>query len=147
MQGGYNVVMREAVSTRRTWPKPGKKLLQAVAHDDRRLEQQDTDKILERYERRTAMPLPNHVLLMTHVRVGSLGLSRDKTTLIGRALAGMLQTIASVINRQLVPTIYQAQRLADRQDVGVQAGRYRVERPEDARGFPLEPRTLVASGS
>lgn len=53
--------------------------------------------MVKRYERRMAMALLTDVVPMGHERVGSLALSRDKTTLIRRALAGMLQTIASVV--------------------------------------------------
>jgi hypothetical protein len=70
------------------------------------MKQMDTNKIVERYERRMAMSLLTDILLMGHERVGSLALSRDKTTLIGRALAGILGAIAAQINRVAVPEIY-----------------------------------------
>lgn len=71
------------------------------------MRQFDTNKIIERYERRMAMSLLSDFILMGHERVGSLALSRDKTTLIGRALAGILASIAAVINRHAVPRLYQ----------------------------------------
>ncbi len=70
------------------------------------MRQFDTNKIIERYERRMAMSLLSDFILMGHERVGSLALSRDKTTLIGRALAGILASIAAVINRHEVPRLY-----------------------------------------
>jgi hypothetical protein len=70
------------------------------------MKQADTNKIIERYERRMAMSMLADVILMGHERVGSLALSRDKTTLIGRAIAGILQSIAAVINRHAIPQIY-----------------------------------------
>lgn len=70
------------------------------------MKQFDTGKIIERYERRMAMSLLSDFILMGHERVGSLALSRDKTTLIGRALAGILSSIAAVINRHAIPRLY-----------------------------------------
>ena len=70
------------------------------------MRQFDTNKIIERYERRMAMSLLSDFILMGHERVGSLALSRDKTTLIGRALAGIMGSIAAVINRHAVPKLY-----------------------------------------
>jgi len=54
------------------------------------------------------MALRADILLMGHERVGSLAPSRDKTTLIGRTLAGMLQSIATVFSRQAIPAPYNA---------------------------------------
>lgn len=70
------------------------------------MRQFDTGKIVERYERRMAMSLLSDFILMGHERVGSLALSRDKTTLIGRAISAILASIASVINRHEVPRLY-----------------------------------------
>jgi hypothetical protein len=52
------------------------------------MRQFDTNKIIERYERRMAMALLSDFILMGHERVGSLALSRDKTTLIGARSRG-----------------------------------------------------------
>lgn len=71
------------------------------------MRQFDTGKIIERYERRIAMSLLSDFILMGHERVGSLALSRDKTTLIGRALSGMVDSIAAVLNRHAIPRIYE----------------------------------------
>lgn len=70
------------------------------------MRQFDTNKIIERYERRMAMSLLSDFILMGHERVGSLALSRDKTTLIGRALSGIMNSMASVINRHAIPRLY-----------------------------------------
>lgn len=70
------------------------------------MRQFDTGKIIERYERRIAMSLLSDFILMGHERVGSLALSRDKTTLIGRALSGVVDSIAAVLNRHAVPRLY-----------------------------------------
>lgn len=71
------------------------------------MRQFDTNKIIERYERRMAMSLLSDFIMMGHERVGSLALSKDKTTLIGRALAGILASISAVINRHAIPRLYQ----------------------------------------
>lgn len=70
------------------------------------MRQFDTNKIIERYERRIAMSMLSDFIMMGHERVGSLALSRDKTTLIGRALAGLLQSIAAVLNMHAIPRLY-----------------------------------------
>jgi hypothetical protein len=70
------------------------------------MRQFDTGKIIERYERRIALTLLTDFLMMGDGRVGSLALSKDKTSLIGQAISGILSSIASVINRHAIPRIY-----------------------------------------
>lgn len=71
------------------------------------MKQFDTGKVIERYERRMAMSLLADMIMMGHERSGSFALSRDKTTTLGRALNGIITSIAEVINRHAIPRLYQ----------------------------------------
>lgn len=70
------------------------------------MKQFDTGKIIERYERRIAMSMLADFVMMGHERVGSLALSKDKVSIIGRVLAALVDSISSVINRHAIKRIY-----------------------------------------
>lgn len=71
------------------------------------MRQFDTSKVIERYERRIAISMLSDIVLMGHEKVGSLALSRDKTSLIGRFIAATTASIAAVLNRYAIPRLYE----------------------------------------
>jgi hypothetical protein len=71
------------------------------------MKQFDTGKIIERYERRIAMAMLADFVMMGHERVGSLALSKDKVTLVGRLIASLVEGIAAIINQNAITRIYQ----------------------------------------
>lgn len=70
------------------------------------MKQFDTGKVIERYERRIAMSMLADFIMMGHERVGSLALSKDKVSIIGRVLAAIVDSIASIINKHAIKRIY-----------------------------------------
>lgn len=70
------------------------------------MKQFDTGKIIERYERRIAMAMLADFVMMGHERVGSLALSKDKVTLVGRLIAALVEGIAAIINQHAITRIY-----------------------------------------
>ena len=67
----------------------------------------DTSKVIERYERRIAISMLSDIVLMGHEKAGSLALSRDKTSLVGRFIAATTASIAAVLNRYAIPRLYE----------------------------------------
>ncbi len=65
----------------------------------------DTNKIIERLERRQAQVLLADFILLGHEGVGSFALSSDKTQLFGVALGGWLDVIADLYNLQAIPQL------------------------------------------
>lgn len=65
----------------------------------------DTNKIIERLERRQAQVLLADFILLGHEGVGSFALSSDKTQLFGVALGGWLDVIADLYNLQALPQL------------------------------------------
>ena len=67
----------------------------------------DTDRIITRYDKRIALSVLTHTILLGSDRVGSFALSRTQTDDFFKvAIQGFLQTIASVFNKKLVPFIF-----------------------------------------
>lgn len=67
--------------------------------------QYDTDKILRRCDQRKAMALGTEVQLLGMDKVGSYALADSKTSLLGYAVASLLDFKTEELNRQLVPLL------------------------------------------
>lgn len=65
----------------------------------------DTNKILERYDRRIAMTVLSDFILLGHEQVGSFALSSDKTNLFSTAMGAFLQHIQEVMNTHAIPRL------------------------------------------
>lgn len=67
----------------------------------------DTDRLINRYDKRIALSVLTHAILLGSDRVGSFALSRTHTDDFFKvAIQGYLQTIASVFNRKMVPFLF-----------------------------------------
>lgn len=67
----------------------------------------DTSKILDRYDRQIAMSALADFIFLGQGAVGSFALSSDKTALFGQALGAFLKAVAGVLNRVLLPKLWQ----------------------------------------
>ncbi len=65
----------------------------------------DTDKIINRYEKKIATAMLADFLFLGQGSTGSWALSDDKTSMFAAALGGMLDGICETINRKLVPLL------------------------------------------
>ena len=65
----------------------------------------DTNKIIERLERRMTQVLLTDFIMLGHEGVGSYALSSDKTALFATALGGWLDIIKDLINLQAMPQL------------------------------------------
>jgi len=65
----------------------------------------DPSKAIVRYEQRIAMTLLAEFLFLGMQDVGARALADSKVTTFGTALAGLMEGIASVVNRKLVPHV------------------------------------------
>lgn len=68
--------------------------------------QLDVDGVIRRYEERIAMTILGDFILLGHENVGSYALSTSKTGIFRTALNSWANTIAEVINRKLVPMLF-----------------------------------------
>lgn len=67
----------------------------------------DTTKVLERYDRQIAMSALADFIFLGQSSVGSFALSSDKTALFGQALGSFLGAVAGVLNRYLLPRLWE----------------------------------------
>lgn len=65
----------------------------------------DPGKAIVRYEQRMAMTLLAEFLFLGMQDVGARALAEEKTSTFGTALAGLMEGIASVVNRKLIPEV------------------------------------------
>jgi hypothetical protein len=66
----------------------------------------ESDKVINRYDRGIAGSMLADFILLGHETHGSFALSSDKTTLFATALGSVLDAIAAVLNRHLVPRLF-----------------------------------------
>lgn len=66
----------------------------------------DTGAVVQRYDQRIAMTILADVILIGHEAVGSFALSSSKTNLFSAGLGALLDDIAAVLNRHLVPRLF-----------------------------------------
>lgn len=67
----------------------------------------DTDKIIRRYQGDIARTVLADFVVLGQGDRGSFALSRSKVDLFARALEGWLESIAAIINRHLIPRLWQ----------------------------------------
>lgn len=65
----------------------------------------DTDKVVQRHDQRIAMTILADIILLGHEKVGSLALANNKNHLFAAGLSSLLDGIAGVLNRHLVPRV------------------------------------------
>jgi hypothetical protein len=82
----------------------------------------NTTAILQQYNLEIVLALFTDVLLVGHEKTGSFALSSSKTTLLATALGAILDSICSVVNREVVPRLWRL------------------------NGFPMETKPLLSHG-
>ena len=67
----------------------------------------DTSAIVQRYDAKLAQGFLADFILLGHEQVGSFALASEKTNVFSVALGGWLNGIASVLNRKLMPLVFE----------------------------------------
>lgn len=93
----------------------------------------DISPIIERYDRRIAMTMLADVILLGHEKVGSFALADSKTNLFTVGIGALLDDIAAVFNRHMVPRL-------------IRLNGMRVTRMPELRHSDLETVDLTALG-
>jgi hypothetical protein len=78
--------------------------LELLSTNSRR--QFDTDKIVNRYDRRIAMTVLADFLFLGQASTGSMALSVDKTAMFSAAIGSILDTICETLNKKAVPILF-----------------------------------------
>jgi hypothetical protein len=65
----------------------------------------DTDKVVQRHDRRMAMSVLADFILLGHEQVGSYSLSSDKTSIFAMSVGSILNRITSVFNLDAIPRL------------------------------------------
>jgi len=108
----------------------------------------DTNAVIKRYQFDMASTVLANFIVLGGVEHGSFAMSESKTNLFVRAIEGWLETISSVINRDLIPDLWKVNGFSDDTMPKVTTGNVLPENLEEfgrfvkevaAAGMPLFP--------